>query len=521
VAITTERPDQAAVASPKGPARLYVVAQSLLILVGIGLRIRQYVFDRSLWTDEAMIALNVIHKSYAGLTGRLTMLQAAPIGWLCVEKTATVLFGTSEMSLRLPEIAAGCLAVAGFALLARRIMSPLAACVALGLFALSPALVFFASDTKPYGCDAAVVIGLLLLATRSWISPARGELALAGASLAAVLLSYPAAFVVAALGLVHLYGALHRRDRRSITIVGSGAVLSGLVFVLQYLSSVRPTSDAPAMRHFWATGYAPRPLAVGSTVRWLAHAADLVARYPLEATIPVLLLVLLGCGIATGFRRSVPAVWVAGGAGGLLLVAAVAGKYPLRDRMAAFAIPLVFVLVGLAVDLVAARPAKVATALLAGVAFVGILPKDFDLIGHPYQVQEFRQAIEFVQSHAQPGDEVLVNYQAGALDLYYGPRTGFTTGDTFQMSLAGCRSPAAALQPIAGARRIWLLFGNFLDIPPTPDAYRAAFRTAGHEDLWYPTSPGTGAALFTLNSTLPSTIRATQGCVTFAPPAQL
>jgi hypothetical protein len=33
-----------------------------------------------LWYDEALIALNVIHNNYAGLTGKLDWLQAAPIG---------------------------------------------------------------------------------------------------------------------------------------------------------------------------------------------------------------------------------------------------------------------------------------------------------------------------------------------------------------------------------------------------------------------------------------------------------
>src|SRR5581483_2761601 len=54
----------------------------VLILVGICLRVGRYLRYRSLWIDEASIALNVMSRSYRHLVGTLDFDQGAPVGWL-------------------------------------------------------------------------------------------------------------------------------------------------------------------------------------------------------------------------------------------------------------------------------------------------------------------------------------------------------------------------------------------------------------------------------------------------------
>lgn len=486
----------------------------------MGLRVRQYVFDRSLWTDEAMIAVNVIHRGYAGLTHQLSLLQAAPIGWLWVEKTSTILFGTGEMALRLPELVAGCAATVGFLVLARRLLSPVAATVAVALFCLSPQMVFFASDTKPYGSDAAVAIGLLLLAStpgdRTW----RRDVTFAAVAAVAVLLSYPALFVAGAVVTVRVVAALRRRDLRTAALVAALSLGWLAVFVAQYLRSVRGTADTPAMKAFWATGYAPRPLGASSALHWLGHAADRVARYPIESSVPVLLVALALLGLVAGVRRAGPTAWVAGVVAAAVIGAAVAGKYPLRDRMTLFLLPLVLLLVAWAADLTRRPPVTALTALAALTAFAGTFPHDFDLIARPYTVTEYREALTFAETHAEPGDQIWTSYQAGVLDVYYESRLHVRTGPSFAMSPAACSSPASALSDLHPGQRIWLIFGNFDDIPPAVPAYLAAFDRVARQELWHPTSAGTGAALFVLGDRVPPRIESAAGCVARGPGPQ-
>jgi len=39
----------------------------IILLVGFILRMRQYLTGRSLWIDEAMLALNIVNRNFAGL----------------------------------------------------------------------------------------------------------------------------------------------------------------------------------------------------------------------------------------------------------------------------------------------------------------------------------------------------------------------------------------------------------------------------------------------------------------------
>src|SRR5438132_4168306 len=75
----------------------------LVVLVGIGiaLRVAQYAANRSLWVDEAWVALNLIERPLSGLTTHLSFNQAAPIGFLLVERIVAKLLGFSEYALRL------------------------------------------------------------------------------------------------------------------------------------------------------------------------------------------------------------------------------------------------------------------------------------------------------------------------------------------------------------------------------------------------------------------------------------
>ena len=50
----------------------------IIIGLGIILRLVQYLYNRSLWLDEASLALNVIEKSFSGLLQPLGYDQMAP-----------------------------------------------------------------------------------------------------------------------------------------------------------------------------------------------------------------------------------------------------------------------------------------------------------------------------------------------------------------------------------------------------------------------------------------------------------
>ncbi len=109
-----------------GPPWLQLVAVAAAV-VGVGLRVRMYLENRSLWLDPAMLALNVVNRDASELLGRLDMNQAAPPGFLLVSKAIGSMFGYSEYSLYLAPCLFGVAAFLLFIRLSIAVLGPIRA----------------------------------------------------------------------------------------------------------------------------------------------------------------------------------------------------------------------------------------------------------------------------------------------------------------------------------------------------------------------------------------------------------
>ena len=73
----------------------------VFLAVGVAARLIRYLLRFPLWGDEAMLAMNLLDRDYAGLMQPLDFHQVAPLLFLWCELTAVKLLGFNEWSLRL------------------------------------------------------------------------------------------------------------------------------------------------------------------------------------------------------------------------------------------------------------------------------------------------------------------------------------------------------------------------------------------------------------------------------------
>ena len=78
-----------------------------ILLLGIALRIIVFLQNRSLFLDEANLALNYATKSFPDLFAQLDNRQYAPPFFSVVEKVNVLLFGVHEYSLRILPLLSG------------------------------------------------------------------------------------------------------------------------------------------------------------------------------------------------------------------------------------------------------------------------------------------------------------------------------------------------------------------------------------------------------------------------------
>lgn len=181
---------------------MYQKATKIVLSIGVLLATIQYLSGRSIWLDEAKLALNIMDRSYLELLSPLHSNQVAPILFLWVERFFTDLFGVNDYSLRLfPFIAFLGAVYVLYHLLPLLFSSRPWQFVVATLFAFSQPVIYFASELKQYMIDVLVVLSLIYLVLYPFKSQKRQLIILSLAGILSIGLSNIAVIVLFTVGL--------------------------------------------------------------------------------------------------------------------------------------------------------------------------------------------------------------------------------------------------------------------------------------------------------------------------------
>lgn len=312
------------------------------LALGLGLRLAALLSGRSLWLDEAMLALNVLGRSWLELLRPLDYDQAAAPLFLGAARLMTTLGGPGAITLRLLPLLCGIGVLVLTWRLARALAGPAEAAVALLLVAVSPALIYYSAEFKPYMTDALVALGLTVLTWELARRPltGRGLVGLLVAGLAAVAASLTAPFVLAACGGYLAGRAVDRRAPAELWKVAGVSACWATGFVALYLTAYQAGSENAYLRDFWSTDMLAHAGSPAQAIALLVRAAV----FPLPLDPGVIRLALLGPGLALllvlAARHLGASRALLLGAPALLAIGASAlALYPLRGRLLLFLAP--------------------------------------------------------------------------------------------------------------------------------------------------------------------------------------
>jgi uncharacterized membrane protein len=449
-----------------------------LLLIGAALRIGQYSISGSLWLDELAIARNVVDKPIRELlTGPLDHTQVAPPGFLVIEKAAIMVLGNNEYALRLfPQLCA-LAALPLFAAVAWRVLSPLAALLAIGLFSLSPAVIAFGSEVKQYSTDivAALLIVVLSLRYREQRGADRNLLRgtlLGAAGFITVWFSHPAVLALAGIGLVLLIEAAQQRDQTILRSLVPIAILWGLAAlgsVFWGLKSMSPSTHG-YMQTYWAEAFMPLPPRSIDDALWLWRALRRFFQGEFHYPFPKLSLLLMVLGGLSLARRHLWSALVLLAPVGVSLLASAAHQYPFGGRVSLFLLPGILLLVVEGVDQVRHAAAARWQPLGATVVLLATTTAAYALYQHypVYPNQPMRQVLQYVQARRQPGDPVYVYIGARHAVGYYGAHYGLPPQ---AVTIGGCprdqRGLLRDLDQFRGQPRLWVIVSHA--IGPIPE----------------------------------------------------
>ncbi len=446
------------------------VIPALLILLGALLRVRQYLTGRSLWADEAMLALNIVKRNFVGMFQPLDYDQGAPIGFLLVQKFFNAILGKNEFVLRLFPLLVGLISLWLFYLLLKQITSGFGLLTALALFAFNPRLIYYSSEVKQYILDVAVTILLLLLAAPVLTtSPRKRDFAwLTLAGLIALWFSHPALFVLAGIGLALIIVYLRRRDDSNVWLVIGMGILWVLEIALLYLLILKDLSQNAYMREYWQGAFLPMP--PWSDPGWFVRSLNenIGIQFGIPYGVFVVLLIMLIGWVVLSYQNQSYALALAC----ILFVtltASALGFYPVFERMILFLVPVGLILIGKTIEAFYQRVQRfhllgvLSVLFLAGYLFYGPFVTSMQNLVEPKYFEHIRPSMETLRDSWKDGDVLYVSNGALPAFRFYAPFYGLENIPYEFGKREDYKNPEnilSRLDPLKGQARVWILFSH-------------------------------------------------------------
>ena len=440
----------------------------VIIGLGIILRVAEYLPNRSLWRDEASLALNITNRSLLELLSKpLDYNQGAPLGFLLIQKLAVQIFAANEYALRLFPLLCGIASLFLFYAVAKTYIRPGAVLVALSLFAILDPLVYYSSETKQYSSDVALVLLLFWLIAYYEANPQSlwRLMLLGGVGTVAIWFSHPVIFMLGGMALYLAVPYLKAKDWRSLARLSSVYLLWAASFVVLYFVSLRSLAASQYLLDVWNEAFWPLGVRLGS-ITWPVYRFFRIFDYPVGLSFPGLaaMLFVLGCISIWAWNRRSLFLWVTPIF--LVLLASGLHKYPFAGRLMLFVVPGVLLLIGEG-SLWLIDNARYHETLLGLVVLTLLFWGPLSTAQHnlvvPPTIQEIKPVMRYIQQHQQSGDLLYVGGVANEPFMFYAERYGFG----YQDYIVGANGRkdwtlyAEDILSLGGNKRVWLLLSIY------------------------------------------------------------
>ena len=448
--------------------KLYTLSIQTIILIGIIFRIRFFLTGRSLWLDEAMLALNIVNRSFSGLFQQpMEYGQSSPIGYLISVKAFTIILGDSEYALRLYSLIAGCLALILMPVISRKMLGQVGSFIAAAFFAFNLDLIYYTSETKQYISDViATIIILFLLQRLLTIQATRRDFVILSIAGAVILwFSHAIVFVAAGMGIVlFLHYWLNKDWSRLFSTIKCGLVWGASLIIL-YIVNLRHLASSELLLNYWQDGF------MEANPAWFVDVwkAFVITPINFQANSIIVFAVFI-IGIGYLMKRN----WQIGTTIILTLLFALLAsgfhKYSLLGRMLLFLTPLFAITLGAGIIYIGTlfkhNYFSIAVQGLLAVYFIGVpLTNSFGEFVSPKYREHIKPTLEYLGDYKKDNDLIYVYYGTGPAFRFYAPK--FKLG-TSNYIIGNDRSTNpddyhAELDKFIGHKRVWLIFSHIYE----------------------------------------------------------
>lgn len=277
----------------------------IIIFSGAIIALANFINNKSLWLDEAMLALNIVSKSYMELLEPLDMYQIAPIGFLYIEKTMINLLGNHDWVLRIFPFLSFILSIPLFFVLNKKLFeSERVALLSCAVFSLSLTLIMYSSEVKQYSSDVLLAILIVVSALNYHSKKSSTSLILYTiVGVFSICLSNISIIILFTVGLYSLYTNFVEDKNRQFSVFI--AIFFWLVsFITYYFNFIHNHPSNEEMIKYWGQYFMPQNIFSLEFHKFLFYAAkEIFGEVLTFKRFWIIPLVLAFVGIASLIRR--------------------------------------------------------------------------------------------------------------------------------------------------------------------------------------------------------------------------
>jgi hypothetical protein len=428
--------------------------------MGFVLSLAQFLYNRSLWMDEAALALDIIHDNSSMLLKGLANGQVAPILYLQIEHLFALLIPKSEYGLRLfPLLCYWASLILFYRVLRCLFSNNFIILFALSLYVFDGVFIYYSSEVKQYMTDVMVVNAMLFFTIKSYRKEKNRYIVLSVAGALAIFLSNISAVILACTGLYIIIG--YMRDRKHLWQILGAFFAWAAVFGIYYRCFIYNHPLKQLMLAYWikAGGFMPLNRHL---LAWVADkfVSNFYFQFYFGKAACVLFIILFFTGVIYVIKKRV--------AVGILLLLPLPlhlllsgfKLYPFDTRLVLYLTPLLIISVAYGVCWLLQFWPKydtkpVVRLIIPLILFALLIAQSFPLIRH----DALRQCISFMKSRSTKVDDIYITQSAKYPMMFYHDISFYTA----QRIIIGSYSPSEIssgkddlLQLKALSKRVWV-----------------------------------------------------------------
>jgi uncharacterized membrane protein len=451
-------------------SRFFSLKNSPWFIIGVGiiLRVAQFFYNRSLTEGEAALALNIVGRTYIELLKPLNYVQAAPVGFLMIQRFFVELFGSGEYAMRIFPLIAGIVSLLLLYEVARKILNKGAMTIALILFAVCNHVIYFSSEVKQYSSD--VTLTLLIILITLYVLNSNFNLKsiiLFGITSAlSIWLSHPALFTLIGAVTVLITVIIKKKNWRLLVGLCFAGIITLTSLTFNYLLSLRALSRHRELLEFWQPSFMPFPPRSLADIRWFGYVFLRTFKFPVGLSIYELLLAVLsfatGCLYMFLKKRKIFFILL------LPILLALIGsglhKYPFEGRLLLFITPSMILIIAEGINYMRMKMAYASPILGFALVFI-LIAYPVGLAAYhlikPRAPEELRPVMEYIGEQYEQKDVIYVYYASANAYRYYAPRFEYT--DDYIIGIEARSNWVDYyhdLEQLKGNKRVWIMLSH-------------------------------------------------------------